>query len=196
MKYLLLTVILFFSLHLFAQDCSDVLLLQTPGILKGDAPYNSGKLAAIDLAKHKKVVAAIITMIKLKITPMGLKALYHENYGMPSTLMPVNDYSYSIIPLNFYCDGNGIKTVGETPTYFSVTANRCGAEVYELVNNEEAISGTGFHYTSDMPIAKDGYWYFKEIETALVDGMLGTGKEYQWLITYDGKLPFAYVTKK
>ena len=47
-----------------------------------------------------------------------------------------------------------------------------------------------------MPIEKDGYWYFKEKEISLVLGTPGTGKESQWLITYDGKLPFAYVTKK
>ena len=39
----------------------------------------------------------------------------------------------------------------------------------------------------DMPIKKDGYWYFNKIS----DGVGST-----WLITYDGQLPFAYVTKK
>ncbi len=44
-----------------------------------------------------------------------------------------------------------------------------------------------------MPIEKDGYWYFKEIDVNL--GML-TGKSSTWLITYNGKLPFAYVSKQ
>ena len=196
MKYIILFASILFSITLSAQNCNNELLLQTPGILKADAPYNSGKLSAVDLAKHKKVVATITNMIKSKYAPMGVKALYHENYGNPSAAMPVNDYAYSIIPLNFYCDGNSIKIEGETSTYFEIAANRLNAEIYGLLNNTEATSGTGFHYIQDMPVEKDGYWYFKEIETALVLGMPGTGKEYQWLITYDGKLPFAYVTKK
>lgn len=196
MKYFFLIIILFISSCALAQDCSKELLLQTPGTLKADAPYNSGKFSAVDLAKHKKVLATIVNMIKSKYTPVGVKALFHENYGSPVANRPANDYGYSIIPLNFYCDGNSIKTAGETPTYFNITANLCAAEIYELLNNEEATSGTGFHYIQDMPVEKDGYWYFKEIETALVLGMPGTGKESQWLITYDGKLPFAYVTKK
>ena len=196
MKYIIIITAVLLSISALAQNCTDELVLQTPGILKADAPYNSGKFSALDLAKHKKVVSTIANMIKSKYAPMGVKALYHENYGYPITYRPVNDYGYSIIPLNFYCDGNSLKTVGETPTYFNITANFCAAEIYELLNNEEATSGTGFHYISDMPVEKDGYWYFKEIETALVLGMPGSGKEYQWLITYDGKLPFAYVTKK
>ena len=196
MKYFFVSTILFFSLHAFSQNCTEESVLQTPGILKADAPYNSGKSSAVDLAKHKKVVATITNMIKSKYTPMGVRALYHESYGYPVANRPANDYGYSIIPLNFYCEGNSIKIEGETSTYFNITANFCGAEIYELLNNEDATSGTGFHYIPDMPVEKDGYWDFKEIETALVLGMPGTGQEYQWLITYDGKLPFAYVTKK
>lgn len=195
MNYMIFFAVILFSISSSAQNCTDELLLQTPGILKADAPYSSGKFSAVDLAKHKKVVTTIANMIKSKYTPMGVKALSHESYGYPSASMPVNDYSYSIIPLNFYCDGNIIKTVGETPTYFEIVANRFNS-IYDLPDNTEATSGTGFHYILDMPVEKDGNWYFKEIETSLVLGMPGTGKEYQWLITYDGKLPFAYVTKK
>ena len=35
--------------------------------------------------------------------------------------MPGNGYGYSIIPLNYYCDGNSIKTADETSTYFPLT---------------------------------------------------------------------------
>ena len=196
MKYLVLNLFLFLSTSAFSQGCNQELLLQTPGILKEDAPYNSGKFSALDLAKHKKVLASISNMINVNYKPMGVKAGCHESYGNPRASWPANNYSYSIKPLNFYCDGNSIKTAGETPTHFNITANYCGAEIYEELNNDEAVSGTGFYFIQDMPVEKDGYWNFKEKETALVLGQPGSGKEYQWLITYDGKLPFAYVTKK
>lgn len=195
MKYIILFACILFSITLSAQNCTDESLIQRQGILTPDAPYNSGKFSAVDLAKHKKVVATITNMIKLKYAPMGLKALYHEAYGYPIPYWPVNDYGYSIIPLNFYCDGNTIKTAHETSTYFQISANIFNATIFESPNIEEATSGsTGFHYLQDMPVEKDGYWYFKEKDVTLAFGI--PGKVSGWLITYDGKLPFAYVTKK
>ena len=194
MKYLLLFAIILFAISSSAQNCTDESLLQTPGILKADTPHNSGRFSAADLAKHKKVLATIVNMIKSNYTPMGVKALFHENYGYPITGRPANDYGYSIIPLNFYCDGNTLKTAHETSTYFSITANYFDAEIYGSPNNEEASSGLGFHYIPNMPVKKEGFWYFNEIDAGLGFGM--TGKSRAWLITYDGKLPFSYVTKK
>ena len=196
MKYFSILIILFISTDAFSQGCSNEILLQTPGTLKADAAYNSGKLSTVDLAKHKKVLATISSMIKSGYAPIAVKALFHESYGYPAANRPVIDYGYSIIPLNFYCDGNTIKIAGETPTHFKIIANMCSAEIYEPFNNNKTTSGTGFHYIPDMPVEKDGNWYFKEIETTLVLGKPGSGKEYQWLITYNGKLPFAYVNKK
>lgn len=187
MKYLLLFSIILFSISSSAQNCTQELLLQTRGILTPDEPGGGRELTTADLAKHKKVLATIVNMIKSRYTPMGIKSLFHENYGFPITYRPVNDYSYSIIPLNFYCDGNTIKTRIKTATYFSITANLFNAIIYESPNNEEVTYGTGFNYIPDMPTQKDGYWYFDKIP----DGIGCT-----WLITYDGQLPFAYVTKK
>ena len=57
-----------------------------------------------------------------------------------------------------------------------------------------AISGMGYHSINDMPVEKDGFWYFKETDASLGFGM--TGKSKTWLITYNGKLPYSYVTKR
>ncbi|MGZ5283765.1 MAG: hypothetical protein ACXWEY_15930, partial [Bacteroidia bacterium] len=187
MKYIILFSAFLFSIASSAQNCTIDLLLQTPGILTPDAPGGGRELKAADLAKHKKVLATIVNMIKSKYSPMGVKALFHENYGSSLSYRPVNDYAYSIIPLNFYCDGNTIKTRNKTATYFSITANYFNAIIYESPDNEEVTSGTGFNYIPDRPVEKDGYWYFNKIP----DGLGGA-----WLITYDGQLPFAYVTKK
>ena len=193
MKSFFVSILLFISLHTFSQDCTDESLLQTPGTLKADAPYNSGKLSAVDLAKHKKVVATITNMIKSKYAPLGLKALYHENYGYPVANRPANDYGYSIIPLNYYCEGNTFKTAHETSTYFSISANIFDVEIYDTAQGDRLLA-EGFNVMHDLPIEKDGIWYFREMDASLGFGM--TGKSSAWLITYDGKLPFSYVTKK
>ena len=157
MKYLNL---ILFSAFLFsnsstAQNCTQELLLQTPGILTPDEPGGGRELTTADLAKHKKVLATIVNMIKSRYTPMGIKSFFHENYGYPITYRPVHDYSYSIIPLNFYCDGNTIKTRIKTATYFSITANLFHAIIYESPNNEEVTYGTGFNYIPDIGIASN-----------------------------------------
>ena len=124
MKYILLSGILFTALSAFTQDCTEASLLQKTGTWKAGMKGSEGGTAA-DLLKEKKVVAAIHNMVKSKYTPIGVEALFHGAYNGPYPNMPANsyNYSYSIIPLNYYCEGNSIKTSDETSTYFQIAAN-------------------------------------------------------------------------
>jgi hypothetical protein len=180
------------SMSAAAQNCSPESLLQTPGTLKSDAPYDSKRLPALDLTKHKKVLATISDLIKLKYTPMGVKAGFHLNYGYPVPERPVNDYAYSIIPLNFYCDGSTIKTAHETSTDFEIAVNGFESEIYDTAHGDRLLA-EGFNVMHHLPVEENGYWHFKESDAGLGFGM--TGKSTGWLITYDGKLPYTYVTK-
>ena len=92
---------------------------------------------------------------------------------------------YRIITLDFYCDGNVIKIEDEVPTYFSLNDNMFEAEIYDTAQEDILL---GYNVMYDMPVEKNGYWYFKEIGFDIKSSM--------WLITYDGKLPYTYVTKK
>jgi len=193
MKYVILLLAIFFTMSLSAQVCDEESLLQKPGTWKVGMKGSEGGTPT-DLAKEKKLVAAIHTMIKSKYTPMSVEAIFSGSYGAVYSTMPANHYAYSIIPLNYYCDGNSLKIAHETSTYFGINANLFDAEIYDSPNINETSTGTGYHYILDMPIEKDGYWYFNEIDAGLGFGMKGKSKA--WLITYNGKLPFAYVTKK
>jgi hypothetical protein len=194
MKHPFLFFAILFSFAVSAQNCTEVSVLQTPGAWKESTTVSSG-IPAADLAREKKVLETISNMIKSKYTPMSLQANRHLSYTVPSPdLFPVNYYAYSIIPLNYYCESNTIKTAHETSTYFEITTNLFNREIYQTPDNTEKASGTGYHYISDMPVQKDGCWYFEEKDVTLAFGI--PGKESEWLVTYDGKLPFAYVTKK
>ena len=175
-----------------AQNCSPESLLQTPGTLKSDAPYNSKKLSSTDLAKHKKILATISEMIESNYKPMGVKAGFHLNYGYPVSERPAYDYGYSIIPLNFYCDGNILKTAHETSSYFEIVANGFESEIYDTAHGDRLLA-EGFNVMHHLPVEEGGYWHFKETDAGLGFGM--TGKSAGWLVNYDGKLPYAYVTK-
>ena len=190
--YFLISLSIIFNSSI-AQDCNEGSLLQKSGTWKAGVKGSTSGTAT-ELAKEKKVVDTIHKMIKSKYAPTAVEVNFSGVYSASSPNAPVNNYGYSIIPLNYYCEGNTTKTAHETSSYFQIVANLCDAEIYESPDNTEAASGTGYHYIPDIPVQKDGYWYFNEIDAGLGFGM--KGKSRSWLITYNGKLPFAYVTKK
>jgi hypothetical protein len=180
------------TLSSFAQDCTDELLLQKSGSWKETSGSISG-IAAADLAREKKVVATLHTLIKSKYLPLGVKIDFGGAYSSRNVNMLVNSYYYHIMAFDFYCDGNTVKTDDETSTTFQISANGFDAEIYDTAQGDRALA-EGFNVMYDMPVEKDGYWDFKEKEVGLGFGM--KGKTKSWLITYDSKLPYCYVTKK
>jgi hypothetical protein len=142
----------------FPQACSEASLLQTPGTWKEGIKGSQSGTAA-DLAREKKNVAAIHAMIKAKFSPTGVEAEFHGSYNPPSQDIPVISYSYSIIPLNYYCDGQAIKTAHETSSYFEIGINVFDAEIFEDAQGDRA-SAEGYNAMPDMPVEKDGYYFF------------------------------------
>jgi hypothetical protein len=192
MKYVLISCILFISLNLSAQDCTEASILQKPGIWKEGMKGSVSGIPAADLDKERKVVAALHNLIKAKYTPMGVEADFNGSYDRPDAEIPVNNYNYNIYFLHYFCEGNVIKTDHETSTSLTVSANRFDPKIYEKPD-ENNLPGEGFYSIKKMPLEKDGNYFFEE-NTSL--GMGATGKSRTWLITRDNKLPFAYVTKK
>jgi hypothetical protein len=149
-------------------------------------------IAPADLDKERKVVAAIHILTKSKYTPMGVQADFNGSYDTPDREIPVNIYDYNIYFLHYFCEGNVIKTNHETSTSLSISANRIDAKIYETPD-ENNLPAEGYYSMKKMPVEKDGNYYFEQ------DAGLGlgiSGKSRTWLITYDNKLPFVYVTKK
>jgi hypothetical protein len=192
MKYLMLFTAFILSISVYAQNCSEAMILQKPGIWKAGMKGSEGGTAA-ELVKEKKIMAAIHTMIKSKYIPTGVQANFNSSYTVIYSNTTANGFAYSIMPLNYYCDGNVVKTAHETSTAFTINANFFDAEIYDPAQGDRLL-GEGYNVIKDMPVAKDGYWFFNETDAGLGFGMIGRSRA--WLITYDGKLPFAYVTKK
>jgi hypothetical protein len=93
--------------------------------------------------------------------------------------------------LHYFCENNLIKTAHETSTTFSISSNRFDGNIYEIA--DESNIPEGYYSLKKMPVLKDGYYYFEENASL---GFGESGKSHNWLITIDGKLPFAFVTKK
>ena len=192
MKYILMAWILFVSLKLSAQDCTETSLMQKPGIWKEGMKGSVSGISSADLDKEKKVVAVLHNMIKSKYNPMGVEADFNGSYDRPDTEIPVNFYNYNIYFMPYICENNIIKTAHETSTTLSIAANRFDGKIYETPD-ENNTSGEGYYGLLKMPVEKDGCLYFEE-NASLGFGM--NGKSRSWLITYDGKIPYAYVTRK
>lgn len=181
-----------FSFHASTQGCSEASLLQTAGNWK-EGMKGSYSVTGANLQKEIKVLAAIHTMVKSKYAPTGVEALFHGARSSPSPDRPANGYAYSIIPLNYHCEGNSIKPDHESSTYFQIQVNEFGAAIYDTAQGDRS-SMEGYNVIQDMPVEQDGHFYFREKDVTLAFGV--PGKLSEWLITYDGKLPYAYVTKK
>jgi hypothetical protein len=190
MKYVLLLWALYASMNAYSQDCTPASLAQKPGIWKEGMKGSVSGIPAADLEKERKVVASIHLLMKSKYNPVGVEADFNGSYDRPDAEVPVNNYSYKIYFMPYYCEKNVIKTADETSTTFSVESNRVDWNIYALPGESMP---EGFYSMKNMPVEKDGYFYFEEKASL---GFGDTGKSRNWLITTDGKLPFAYVTKK
>src|SRR5450759_5458230 len=192
MKYFLFTILLLVALSSSAQDCTDESLLQKPGVWEETSGSISG-ITSADLAREKKVEASFHSMIKSKYTPMGLKIKFGGAYGSSYPFMPVNSYYYHIRAFQFYCEENTIKTVSESGTILQIDVNNFIVDIYNTAQGGRS-SAEGFNVIYELPVEKDGYWYFRKRDENMGFGIFG--KSSAWLVTYDGKLPFAFVTKK
>jgi len=177
----------------FSQECSEATLIQKSGDWKEGLKGSTSGVSAADLAREKNVITALHNMVKSKYVPMGVSAGFHGAYNGAIATIPVNTYSYSIIPLNYLCEAGAVRTAHETSTYFQIGVNFFDSEIYDEAQGDRALA-EGFNVMTDMPTEKDGYYFFEEKDVTLGFGI--PGKSSLWLITYNGKLPYSYVSKK
>jgi hypothetical protein len=184
--------LLFLSLHLAAQPCTEASLRNKPGLWKEGMKGSVSGIPAVDLEKERKVVAALHLLLKSTYSPIGVDADYNGSYDRPDADVPVNLYDYNIYFMHYLCEGNVIKADHETSTSLTISANRFDSKIYGNPD-ENNLPGEGFYSIKKMPVEKDGNFFIEE-NAGL--GLGVTGKSRTWLVTRDNKLPFAYVTKK
>lgn len=203
MKYIFVTLVLFISLHAFAQDCSKETLRKKPGTWKTNQQGSIKNVSAADLAKEKAAIAAIHKMIQTNYNPTGCQVAYSTVYGKYPGVgqnFIADPYHYSMYILRYLCDQNSADKSKyyvdiSTPTTVNITANA----IYSLNNlyaaNIAADDVRGYLKLKQQPQKKEGVWFMGEE----VVGDYGTAseiKEYRWLITYNDTLPFSYVSRK
>ena len=204
LKYFLIIIPGFLALTTFSQDCDQKVLQNTPGYWKAGMKGSTYNVTAPDLAKGKAVLAAIHKMIDSGYDPIGCQALYANSFEAPSLNSGKNwiagNYNYSIYILNFLCDpASAIKSKSYVAIATATTVN-ISANVVHWLNTLHAADlpdddNRGYLKLVKRPVLKDGYYMMgddiegnSERESKLVS--------YKWLITYDEKLPFKYISRK
>ncbi len=172
--------------QLKAQRMFDSDLIKEPGIWKNRALGNSVSGTAAEIAKEKTITTAIHNMVKLNFIPMGMLADYSFSYVKNDPPNPCNYFSYQVYFLKYNLNEAGSAKPYEpaisSNTNIHITANRASA--FSLNEPSEPLA-----YITEFPIQKDGYSLFN---------LRGSDDHnvYSLLITYDGKLPFNYLTKQ
>jgi hypothetical protein len=203
MKYLLLSVILFFSVNIFAQDCSKELLMQKPGIWKVNPQGSVNNITATDLAKEKTVLAAIHKIIATKYSPMGCQVSYStvfSKYPSEGQTFIADPYHYSMYILRFLCDQNSADKSKfyvdvSTPTTVIIAANQISSLSNLYAANIPPDDFRGYLKLKQRPQKNGNAWYMGE-EVVGDSHLKNKIKEYSWLITYDDILPFNYLSQK
>src|SRR5664280_3884345 len=150
MKYLIISCLLFVSLRISAQDCTEASILQKPGVWKEGMKGSVSGIAPADLDRERKVVAEIHLLVKSKFSPTGVEADYNGSYDRSDAEVPVNLYNYNIYFMHYFCEGNVIKTDHETSTTLTVSVNRFDPKIYEKPD-ENNLPGEGFYSIKKMP---------------------------------------------
>lgn len=129
-------------------------------------------------------------------SPKGLDALYSGAYDRLTPDMPLGQYYYGLNLMPYSCVKNIAKPDEETNTSLFVKANNPDIPFSREIVAAEIDEQNKAHYgwLKKMPVQKKGAWFLGEQEQT--SGMGVKVKNYQWLITYDQKLPFQYVTRK
>jgi len=198
MKQLFLILGIIIAEFSFAQDCTPELLLQKPGTWKVGIQGSINGVSAADLGKEKSVLAAIHKMVNTNYSPKGCQVSYsnaYSKYPSAGDVWIADPYHYTMYILPFLCDNKSTDISKYTVAIASGTNVAISANEISWLNMFAATihdEFRGYYKLVDRPVKKDGYYYFGKDKVDPEQDLV----EYQWLITYNDTLPFAYLSRK
>ena len=186
-----------------AQICSETVLAAKPGVWKASPLKGSTtKVSPADLTREKSVLATIHKTVAANYTPTGLEALYSNSFGGADPSAGKNwvadHYGYNLYLLAFLCDPASADksksyTAIATATTLNIHANSI-PQLNTLYAAELAADDfRGYLKMKRMPQKKNDFYYFGEDYEGDAQNNI---KIQTWLITYDDRLPFSYVSRR
>ena len=196
MKKLITILILVVSSNsIFAQTCTKADTENVPGVWKPGIK-STISLSGADLIKAKSVTPIADNMMRPGFeVPKGLEATYFSAYlGFNNNLGNNLAQYYYINRFNhFMCYNNQVTRNPDSQIILRITFNDPG-----IIFSRDVLPGEWqenekdhFGWLDNFPDQKNGIIYTK----ATPDSAQFTRQPDRWLLTYDGKLPYAYVTR-
>lgn len=200
MKSFTLICAILYSFALSAQDCTQEMLAQKPGIWKVGMKGSISGVTATDLAKEKAVLADIHKMVSSNYSPTGCQLLYATVFGkypMEGQTYFADPYYYTMYILRYLCDGNSVdKSKYYIDISTTTTVNIVANAMYWLntlyAANMPPDDFRGYLKLEERPVKKEGYYFLSKENVDPKQEIV----EYRWLITYNDTLPFTYLSRK
>lgn len=155
---------------------------------------NPVSVTGTDLDIQKKFLLAVHQMIQARYIPMGVNPKFSYVHPPSQKNWPVNAYTYNVDMPHYVCKGDELSFPSSVGIALDISFNQFSET--SLYDTTDDVQLTGYlDLRHGWPIeVKPGIWQFPDDQESLGFGI--TGKSKLWLISFDGKLPWAYVTQK
>lgn len=189
------TLLLIFAIsQTFAQSDADCIakILAKKG--RWEQIKNAPHIAGADLAMQRKFLEAVHDMMQKRYVAMGVNLSYVHVHSPADKDKPVNLYSYNIDAPHYLCSGDTLSFPSQLGISFNVYFNQFSETPLFDTTDDKILTGY-FDLRHGLPIEiKPGIWQFPDDPESLGFGV--TGNSRAWLLTFDGKIPWSYVTRR
>lgn len=202
-KYFSLPVLVFVSYFVLGQSCDENVISKIPGKWIQGREGSIDNVTAANLAKEKEMLGKLHSMIRTSYNPIGANVVYGNVFGYNKYVGKTwlaDPFEYLIYVKKFRCLPQPKNNIiyyaeDETPTSVYISVNKIWSRSGRFNLNPADLPDDhydGYLQVSTWPEKKDDYHYWLIAEPT----ERYPKKEYQYLVTYDGKLPFAPFTRK
>ena len=194
MKKILTALSLLLFTQTFAQSDADCIarILAKKGrwVPVKNAPHIGGT----DLTLQRKFLESVHNMLQRSYTVMGVNASYVYVHSPADKDHPVNMFSYNIDAPHYLCSGDTLSFPSQFGISLNIDFNQFTETPLFDTTDDKLLSGY-FDLRHGLPVeVKPGIWQFPDDPESLGFGVTGNSK--LWLLTFDGKVPWSYVTKR
>lgn len=188
---------------LLAQDCDPKELAKLSGTWKAGSQGSTNPVNKTDLEKEREILKKIHQKISGDYSPVGLEVSYSYAYGFNQAAgrnWVANPFSFNMYFLEYECGTSSRNDRNYQPAISSST------QAHVWVNRIFSNYGYMQLFAADIPEDREVHYFSIEKWPEKADGFYqlttaeptewDTKKEFLWIITKGGKLPFRALTKK
>jgi hypothetical protein len=194
MKKILSMLFVISCIHATAQD-DDCIDRQLAKIGKWTKLKETVKSSSGDMAIQRRFYNAVHNHLQAGYQPKGLDAAYSGSFQPPQYSQRLAYCWYTIFAERYFCEGDAlVLNKFDINTIFTTEFNY--VSFLEIYDTTAADNPLGFRPLREgFPVEiRPGIWQFNDVKTSLGAGNEGLTK--LWLITYDGQLPWSFVTRR